>query len=57
MYKEMYYHLFNALTDALEQLENGQVVLARDILMRAQIETEEMYMDGDGADLEDDSCQ
>lgn len=57
MYKEMYYHLFNALTDALEQLENGQVVLARDILMRAQIETEEMYMDGDGADSEDDSCQ
>ena len=57
MYKEMYYHLFNALTDALEQLENGQVVLARDILMRAQIETEEMYMDGDGVDSEDDSCQ
>lgn len=44
-YKKMYFHLFNALTDAIEEFRTGDVLTARDMLMKAQQETEEMYMD------------
>ena len=38
MYKEMYYHLFNAVSKAVEQLERGED--------QAQQETEGRYLDG-----------
>lgn len=44
-YKTMYLRLFNAITDALEDLARGNVPRAADILRRAQQETEEMYID------------
>ncbi len=43
MYKEMYFHLFNVITDALE--ENNINVL-KEILKQGQIETEELYIEG-----------
>ena len=45
-YKKLYFHLFNSVTDAIESITNGDSFAARDILIRAQQEAEEMYMDG-----------
>ena len=44
LYKNMYYHLFNAVTDAIrsETKEEADV-----ILKRAQITTEDMYVIGE----------
>ena len=44
LYKKMYLHLFNAITDALRALEEGRALDARRRLMDAQCETEEMYI-------------
>ncbi len=41
IYKKMYYHLFNAITDALETNPKEDTKI---ILMQAQIDTEEMYI-------------
>ena len=43
-YKKLYFHLFNAVTDAIEEITTGDVLTARDILIKAQQETEEIYM-------------
>lgn len=45
MYEAMYYHLFNAITDALELLDESNFLEARRILERAQQETEEQYIE------------
>ena len=44
MYKKMYFHLFNAITDVLEALERGNVWDAKRLLMESQCATEEMYI-------------
>ena len=44
LYKDLYFHLFNQITDALAALEEQNFGRARDILMRAQQETEETYL-------------
>ncbi len=44
MYKKMYYHLFNIITDALNENDIDKM---RQILINGQIETEEMYIVGD----------
>ncbi len=41
MYKKMYYHLFNKITDAIEF---SSETVVKEILKQAQIETEEMYI-------------
>ncbi|MBQ8184070.1 MAG: hypothetical protein IJ025_09270 [Clostridia bacterium] len=41
LYKKMYFRLFNKVTDAIEICEDESV---KDILIKAQQETEEMYM-------------
>ena len=41
IYKKMYYHLFNAVTDALEE---NNIEKIKTILIKAQQETEEMYI-------------
>ena len=43
-YQKLYTNLFNSITDALEELERLNVGQARDILRRAQQETEELYL-------------
>ncbi len=48
IYKRMYYHLFNAITDALEANTEEEI---KKILMHAQIETEEMFISY-GEDIE-----
>ena len=44
-YRKMYYHLFNAVTDSLQQLEQGRIPLAVYTLMQAQADCEKMFME------------
>lgn len=44
-YRAMYFYLFNAITDALEILENNNISGAMEILRDAQCETEELYIE------------
>ena len=50
-YQKLYAVLFNAVTDAIEQLEQFQPGNARTILVRAQQKTEELYISFTGEDL------
>lgn len=43
-YQKMYTTLFNAITDALNLLEDGDLWDARAVLRRAQQATEELYI-------------
>ena len=44
-YEKMYHLLFNAITDALEQMEKQNLGSAKDLLTTAQQKAEEIYMD------------
>ena len=44
MYRNMYARMFNAVTDALKELEKQNYGVARQLLMQAQIDCEEIYM-------------
>ena len=46
-YEKMYHLLFNAITDALEQMEKQNLGSAKDLLTTAQQKTEEIYMESD----------
>ena len=43
-YEKMYHLLFNAITDALEQIEQQNFGSAKDPLIAAQQKTEEIYI-------------
>ena len=45
MYKELYFSLFNAVTDAIEELDARNYGKARMLLVRGQVDAEEQYMD------------
>ena len=44
-YKKMYFHLFNAVTDALRMMETQDYSRAQIALMLAQQQTEELYIE------------
>ena len=44
MEESLYFHLFNAITDAIEALDRQNYGLARDTLVTAQQQTEDRYM-------------
>ena len=46
MYEKMYFVLFNRVTDAIEALERGDAERAKMILIRAQQDVEELYVEG-----------
>ena len=46
MYQKMYYTLFNAITDALAAMEQQNYGKARALLVDAQQQSEELFMDG-----------
>ena len=50
MYKKMYFHLFNAATDALTAFERQNFGAAAEILRQAQIDSEEIYLDAEDED-------
>ena len=43
-YENLYHLLFNAITDALEQMESQNFGTAKETLITAQQEAEELYM-------------
>ena len=45
MYRKMYIRLFNAATDAIANIEEQNFGIARELLMEAQRECEEIYME------------
>ena len=47
IYKKMYLRLFNAVTDALEAIQNKEDAAA--VLIKAQQDCEEMYINADEA--------
>ena len=47
-YKKLYFRLFNAVTDALQAMEQQNYGQASTILISAQQETEEMYLEEEG---------
>ena len=46
-YQKMYVTLFKAVTAALYMMEANEVMKARALLVRAQQETEALYIEGD----------
>ena len=44
LYEKMYYKLFNAVTDALEAIGKGEFSKAENILVRAQQQTEDIFI-------------
>ena len=44
-YQKLYTTLFNRITDAIDQLEKANYGTAKDILIQAQQETEELYLE------------
>jgi len=44
-YKAMYFHLFNAAASAIDAINHGDPLAARELLMEAQRFTEELYLD------------
>ena len=44
-YEKMYHLLFNAITDALEQMEKQNLGSTKDLLTTAQQKAEEIYME------------
>ena len=44
-YEKMYCRLFNSITDALELLKQGDETGAERLLMKAQLDCEEMYIE------------
>ena len=56
MYKKMYYTLFNAITTALDQLERGAVPAAVFTLKTAQMEGEDLFLDGEADEDDKGGC-
>lgn len=44
LYQQMYITLFNAVTDALNELDKLNIDSAKECLKQAQVRTEELYM-------------
>ena len=44
-YEKLYHLLFNAITDALRKIETGDAETARFLLVRAQQQAEELYIE------------
>ena len=57
-FPKYYTRLFNGITDALEAIQNQNYIEAQDILIKAQQDAEEMYLeDGDEEDDQGDETE
>lgn len=52
-YQKMYYKLFNAATDAIQAIENGDSEESRHILILAQQDCEELFLCGTDSESEE----
>ena len=55
-YKQMYFSLFNAITDALRSLDEQNYTQAKAVLMAAQCAAEELYI-GTGESRKAEECE
>ena len=55
-FPKYYTRLFNGITDALEALQNQNYIKAQDILIKAQQDAEEMYLEDGDEDEEPGGC-
>lgn len=46
LYQKLYHKLFNAVTDALAQMDRGAFLRAGELLKQAQMEVEALYIRG-----------
>ena len=46
-YKELYFHLFGVMADAVEELEKQNLGTAKELLIAAMREAEETYIRGE----------
>ena len=46
-FKKLYFHLFGAMADAVEAIEEKEYEKAKEILIAAQQEAEEKYIDAE----------
>lgn len=53
-FPKYYTRLFNGITDALEALQEQNYIKAQDILIKAQQDAEEMYLEDGDEDEEDE---
>lgn len=53
-FPKYYTRLFNGITDALGALQEQNYIKAQDILIRAQQDAEEMYIEDGGGEEEED---
>ena len=44
-YEKLYFYLFNRMTDVLECIEKNDYEQAKEIIIKAQQEAEELYME------------
>ena len=45
-YSRLYFHLFNAVTDAINKIEFCEYAQAKELLIKAQQEAEDYYFEG-----------
>lgn len=48
LYKQLYFYLFNKVSDSIELLRSGEAEKAMEMLVSAQQDAEEMYMSETG---------
>ena len=53
-YQKAYYILFNAITDAVDAMDQREINQAAEILKSAQIKTEDMYIESESESDESD---
>ena len=46
-YKSLYFHLFGAMAQAVEYMEQGNIISAYECLVKAQLEAEEACLESD----------
>ena len=54
LFKTLYFTLFAKVSDAIELIENGEYEAAKEFLIEAQNECEDIYIDSDEDDEEDE---
>ena len=46
-YKSLYFHLFGVMAQAVEYMEQGNIISAYECLVKAQLEAEEAWLESD----------
>ncbi len=55
-YEKMYFRLFNAVSDAIEEMDRCKYCAASEILIKAQLTCEELYLQAEDDSNDDTAC-